>query len=279
MHKVLTAYCLLFISTLLLPSPAVGGEPGILTVPGFNRVEAARAVGISIEGPSQVARGSLVSLRLNGTPTVNLEEPLLAQLDWLMGEDRMLCFLVSPKRPPEPLSVECRLVFGMDGATIRPEIEFVARDQGDHTVIVDWNSGQNQLVIHQITVGDGPEPPQPPDPPDPPEPDVEFLYGLVLYQSELIDDDPRSAEISQVLLGLRLMNLDENFQWMKFDLDKVDADGDVPEEFQPWYELIKDKQLDGPQLFLIDQDGKLLENLNLPATVDGVITLVREYLP
>ena len=75
------------------------------------------------------------------------------------------------------------------------------------------------------------------------------------------------------------MGLDKRFTWEKCDLDRVDFEGEIPPEKEAWIKLVKDKKLKMPQLFLIDQDGRLVSKQVLPKTVDEVITLVREYLP
>jgi len=139
------------------------------------------------------------------------------------------------------------------------------------------DSAGKMILHHQVIVGSGQPGPEPK--PDPPPLPVTFLYGMVFYQSEDVDDMPNAAEVSQVLLGLRLRNLDSRFQWMPTDLDTKDADGKVAEGMEPWIEMIKDKDLKMPHLFLVDQDGRLIRNQELPATVDGVIALVREVLP
>ena len=140
------------------------------------------------------------------------------------------------------------------------------------------DSGGKMLLHHQVIVGNGEPGPEPPTP-DPPPPPVTYLYGMLFYQSEDVDDMANAAEISQVILGLRLRSLDSRFQWMPTDLDIEDADGNVPEDRKPWIDMIKGKDLKMPHLFLVDQDGRLVRNQVSPTTVDGVITLVREVLP
>lgn len=137
------------------------------------------------------------------------------------------------------------------------------------------------IIHHQVIVGSGqPEPSPGPEPNPQPLPNpVEYLFGMVFFQSEEVDDMENAAEVSQVLLGLRLRSLDENFQWMPTDIDKVNADGEVPEDVKPWLDLIKDKELEMPHLFLVDQDGKLITNQVLPETVDEVIVLIRKVMP
>lgn len=135
------------------------------------------------------------------------------------------------------------------------------------------------IKYQQIIVGSGEPDPNPGPTPDPePEPNpVEFLFGMVFYESD--DVDNLGPETAQVILGARLRSLDDNFQWMAIDLDVVDGSGNVPEDLKPWIDLINDKELEMPQLFLVDRDGVLRKNQKLPETVDEVITLVREVLP
>jgi hypothetical protein len=145
------------------------------------------------------------------------------------------------------------------------------------------NSDGVLLTHHQIIVGSGEPQPNPNPEPEPnpepqPEPNpIEKLYGMVLYETNEVDD--LGPGMAQVILGVRLRKLDEDFEWNPFDLDSVDAEGEVPKDIAPWLALIAEKDLEIPQLFLIDQDGKLVDNRKLPESVDEVITLVREHLP
>lgn len=112
---------------------------------------------------------------------------------------------------------------------------------------------------------------------DPEPPPVEELWGAVIYETDDLDDyGPKTA---QVLASERLRELDERFHWRLFDEDVEGPDGRVPDEAKPWIELAEEKNLELPHLFLVSQDGKLVHNGKLPASVDEVIELVRKHLP
>lgn len=155
--------------------PSAGGaEPGGINVPGFGAVEKTKAEKIGLSGPATAEVGQEVVVRLTGTPPVDLTEPLTGQLSWLMGDDRLFCYLVAEGAPLRSLDVRGELVFGTDGATIQPLLRIECTAPGEVRIICDWNFGQNQMVDHLIVVtGDSPRPDPKPDPkPEPdPEPD------------------------------------------------------------------------------------------------------------
>lgn len=174
-------YTLPLIVLLAMAMPAYSQD---VTVPGFSAAQAAAAEPISIIGPDTAVAGTSVTLRLAGTPSIDLSKPLIDQLAWLMGEDRMFAYVMAPKKPMAPLDVEATIVFASNGATMRPQVTFGVADPGEYRVIVDWNYGQNQLVEHTVTVGGDPVPPIPPDPPIPPVPVPSKLSVLLSYEAE-----------------------------------------------------------------------------------------------
>jgi hypothetical protein len=151
---------------LALATPALGQD---LKVEGFGPAQAAVAEPISISGPDKADAGEVVVFRLVGTPAIDLSQPLVDQLDWLTGEDRMFAYVAMPGHAMTPLDVEGTIVFSPQGATMRPQLTFGVADPGEYRLLVDWNYGQNQLVEHTVVVeGDSPDPF--PDPKPDPEP-------------------------------------------------------------------------------------------------------------
>lgn len=108
--------------------------------------------------------------------------------------------------------------------------------------------------------------------------DVKELWGVVVYESS--DKGKYGPIINQVILARRLNEI-ENFTWLPFDKDQVDEDGNVPTypvDFRPWRDLLLRDGLQMPYLFLIQQDGLLVDQMELPNSVDAVIAEVRKYL-
>jgi hypothetical protein len=161
----------------LLLLPPVYGWSQDLEVPGLSAEQLAAAQQIGVDGPDEASVGSEVTLRLAGTPSLDLSLPLVDQLDWLMGAQRMYCFAIVPGEPLRPLDVRGELVFSPSGVTMQPLVRLRIDSAGEHRLIVDWNSGQPQLVEHVINGGkhddDGD------DDPDPPIPSRPTVVGLI----------------------------------------------------------------------------------------------------
>lgn len=158
--------------------------------------------GIGLIGPATADAGAEIVLRMTGTPPLDLGKPLTTQLGWLMGEDRMYCYLAGPGRPLVPLDVRGELVFGIGGATMQPLLRVQCGEAGSYRILVDWNSGQNQLVSHVILVGgEAPKPNPTPGPTPEPSPGpipTGERFVLIIHESR-----DRTAEEATVLTSLR----------------------------------------------------------------------------
>lgn len=201
---------------LLLALPAIAQEPSVVV--HVTQPAAAAATGIDLSGPDKAKSGETVTLYLTGTPAIDLTKPLTVQLDWLMGADAMSAHLQVPGQPMSPLDVEGTIVFAASGATLRPQVHFVAGTPGEYRVVVDWNYQQNQLVEHVVVVeGDSPNPF--PDPQPNPLPDG---IRVVMVLSESSDRTPQ--EVAQVTaLRRQLASLPNcHFQLLDPDTPSVD---------------------------------------------------------
>jgi hypothetical protein len=186
----------LALAAILLPMPSPAQEPAI-TVQAFGPAEQAAAESITINGPATAKSGDVVSCTLAGTPPVDLAKPLVDQLDWLVGDDRMFVYVAMPKQAMVPLDVEGTIVFSPQGATMRPQIHFGVSDPGEYRLVVDWNYGQNQLVEHVVTVeGDKPNPFPKPDPEPGP---IPAGTRVVMVLSESSDRTPSEVEVETSL--------------------------------------------------------------------------------
>ena len=143
----------------------------------------------------------------------------------------------------------------------------------DRVVTITAEAQGYEPVVISLTVTDD-------DEEEPPPPPVTDLWGIVVYESGQRDE--YGPKMAQVILGTRLDALDENFTWLPFDQDEVDEDGNMPEEFEPWVKMLTAGGFEMPHLFLVkeeDEQGKLVDHMKLPDSIDKVIVEVRKYLP
>lgn len=260
---------------LLLATVSVGQD---LTVPGFSPEQAEAATPITIVGPDKAKSGDTVTLRLAGTPAVDLSKPLVDQLDWLMGDQRLFVYVQMPGKPMVPLDVEGTIVFSITGATMRPQVQFGVADPGEYRLVVDWNYGQNQLVEHIVAVeGDQPNPQPGPDPQPGPIPSGTRL-ALILHESSEIS--PQQAAVAEALRR----HLASKPVCLYRLLDK-----DTPAQGQwtaPYLEQIQAKGLSLPVLavsVLADSTNNLASPYfvsvdPLPATAEQAIAKVEEAM-
>jgi hypothetical protein len=179
---------------LLLASSMVWSAeapPTGIVVPAFGVVEQSKAQGITLSGPATLNVGQDGVYRLSGTPAVDLSKPLLDQLGWALGVDRMYVYALSPKVAKTPLDVRLELVIAAEGVTLQPVIHLIPAVVGEHRIVVDWNHGQDQLaeIIVQVGGEPGPNPPVPPIPPVPPNPTAKWQVAF-FFQSETLDNLP-----------------------------------------------------------------------------------------
>lgn len=237
--------------------PAHGAEPNGVDVAGFGRAEAARADEIGIIGPAEADPGDEVVFRLTGTPPLDLTLPLIDQLGWLMGDDRMYCYLAAPGAPLLALDVRGELVFSPDGATMQPLLRVLCGPPGEYRLLVDWNFGQDQLAEHRFVVGgDGPEPdPEPdPDPIPPPPPPVIDPFVTILEEM-----DDRSSGLEGAILNGHLEQIRSYLKDLKVDYQLIDDD-------QPAAEGWRDYLLDARILSL----PAIVVSVGTPSTVVSV---------
>ena len=274
-----TAVAILVLASWLLSEVAVG--QGQITIPGYSIADAARAVGIGLVGPTEANVGQEITIRMTGTPALDLSEPLIGQLDWLMGDSRMFVFLAAPHSPLAPLEVRGELVFGAAGATMQPLIRVECKEPGEYRLLIDWNHGQNQLAEHRVMVGGKspePEPDPKPDPiPPPPGPLAEMWVIVVEETSQ------RTPEQAWVLLDPTVR------QWMKANghhLRIVDKD-QTASDLAEWIgrALAKNRKGDQtapradalPYLFVVDDSGSVVFEGALPSGPIQMLELVKKW--
>ena len=199
---------------------AAAAEPGV-SVPGFGPAERVAADGIGLVGPTEAQVGDEITIRLTGTPPLDLTLPLIDQLAWLMGENRMYCYVAGPGKPLAPLDVRGELVFSQNGATMQPLLRLACASPGEYRILCDWNSGQNQLAEHRIVVGGaapGPDPPNPPLPPIVTDPIV-----CIIMESDDQAKGLEGARLNGHIAQVRAYLIATGVAWQMMDEDQEAA--------------------------------------------------------
>ena len=266
----------IFAAVLACLVAAVAHAQSGVDVPGFGAVEAAKADGIGLVGPATANAGDEITLRITGTPPLDLALPLIDQLGWLMGPDRMFCYVAAPGFGLVPLDVRGELVFGAAGATMQPLLRVTCQQAGEYRILVDWNTGQNQLVAHTVTVGGepGPTPPDPPGPtPDPPPPDkLAEMWVVTVY-----DSATRTPGQFQSMAAPAVSTwISENGHHLcPTPIMAADESGKPPADRSPWIEEAKDKPL--PHVFLVGPDGVAKWSGSLPESGAEFLRLLKQH--
>ncbi len=249
------------------------GQNGNLAVRGFGPTEAASADAIGITGPTHAQCGDQVTLYLTGTPPLNLAEPLVGQLDWLLGDDRMFVYLLAAGHPMTPLDVEGTIVFGSGGATMRPHVTFIAADPGEYRLVVDWNYRQNQLVEHTVAV-DGKQNPDPPGPLPTPGP----LSVLLSYEAgDQASAAPAQADLLtdpqlRAYLDAHCIVQDGQPAWRFLDLSDDDGSS-MPSQWQTVIARARGKM---PPWLIIDNGNTTYEG-PCPASAAELLAKLKQY--
>ncbi|MFA5376342.1 MAG: hypothetical protein WC455_11410 [Dehalococcoidia bacterium] len=263
------------IMVLALATPALGQD---LKVEGFGPAQAAVAEPISISGPDKADAGEVVVFRLVGTPAIDLSQPLVDQLEWLTGEDRMFAYVAMPGHAMTPLDVEGTIVFSPRGATMRPQLTFGVAEPGEYRLLVDWNYGQNQLVEHTVVVeGDSPDPFPDPEPQPGPIPKGTRL-ALVLAEAQ--DLTASQAAVIRSLDSYLRTTPSHRYRYLDPDTPTLGDWG------APYKEKVQELGLSLPAILvsvLPDQANQLdapyfVHAGELPATAAEALTKLKEAL-
>ncbi len=233
----------------LLYTAAAFGQDGV-TVEGFGEDEQRVAVSIGIAGPDTAKPAEEIVLRITGSPSLDLALPLVDQLDWLMGDNRMFVYWLAPGEPMAPLDVRGELVFGVQGATMQPLVRVPCGNPGEYRLLVDWNSGQDQLCEHVVTVEGSKPNPQPGPEPEPnpnPTPPLSDLTVTIIEERDLYQGSEGAAinsHLEQIRQYLKTLS-PEWSQWSLIDQDQPAA--------KPWVAILKSEQVATPALTVTAQ--------------------------
>jgi len=138
-----------------------------------------------------------------------------------------------------------------------------------NAIVVDWTA---QLLI-PLTFTIKVEGENGPDPPPPPPPPSDELWGLLIYESHDLDDDP---DFAKVVVSTRLRAIDK-FTLCPYDKDVKNEDGETPSDLKPWINLIADNRWPLPQMMLVNEAGDLVAHKPV-ADVDDAIAFVKGNL-
>lgn len=210
----------------LLIALTLAQPPGVPTVSGERNVAAGRLVRLVVDSPQQ-------------------------------GE--VYFWDVSPDSAADAYELGNQLVFtGTPGAyTVKLRVL---------TPLAAGGFSQQSVRIACSIGGAGPQPPQPPNPPNPPNPPAPVVgtppYFLVVVEESKESTAARAWVYSDPVLNARMR--EKGHKWRIVDQNVVGPDGRPPADVARFMDLARGKAL--PQLYVVDQKGKLIEQGNLPAT-------------
>jgi hypothetical protein len=258
-----------------------------IVVPAFGPQEAAKSTAIALSGPSTLNVGQDGVYRLSGTPAVDLSKPLLDQLGWALGADRMFLYVLAPSQPKQALDARLELVISAGGVELQPVIHLVPTVKGEHRIVVDWNTGQNQLAEILVMVGGDPNPPNPPDPPDPPDPPNPTSKWQVVFfhASGTLDNLPRAQidMLSGLVFRDEVTAKGDRFVG-SFNVDSVaktvrTCDGTkcwttyaMPAELVPFFNAVKGDPM--PRVAIAPINGGAVRDFPLPENAAAFWTLL-----
>lgn len=258
------------IASLMLVSAVIGTAAYVesATPPAITSSSPGDAQSIAIAGPATAAPGEEITLRLTGTPAVDLAKPWGEQLGWLIGPDRLLAHLAAPGRPLAPVAVRGELVFAADGGGIQmePLIRLVIGGPGEYRLIVAWHYGFRQVIDHVVTVGGDAKPDPKPDPK--PSPAI-AMWGVIIEERSQRTQLPPQQRLVFEAAAVR-----ELFAAGKFHT--VDQHKPDPGAMKPYIERAATMTL--PVLFLVDDEGNVAHEGPLPATVAETVALAQQHL-
>ena len=138
---------------------------------------------------------------------------------------------------------------------------------------------ESEIIRKQIVVAQSQVSPLPPEPPTPnppvPDPAPTTPAKLILLVIEETSDAAatRGALFTDATLAKRMQ--DKGHRWRVVDKDVVGSDGKTPADLLRFMELAKAKKL--PQVFLVDEDGKVRFQGDMPSKASDVISLLSKF--
>ncbi len=137
--------------------------------------------------------------------------------------------------------------------------------------VVDFKRETVEEVDVEVVVRGGTTPPRPDPKPLPPVPPARAW-------AVCIEETRESLASRGALYGSRELN-----DWLKAkgwkmrpaDKDAVGPDGKPPRDLLPYFKLAKDAARPYPQLFIVDQDGRIRHRGEMPTTAAGLLAILK----
>ena len=124
-----------------------------------------------------------------------------------------------------------------------------------------------------VTIGDAPKPGPAPGPQPTPQPpaDLKTLWVILVEETAAAAKD-RGKLLSDKALNDRIQA--KKHRWRVVDQDAVNSDGRPPADLAPWITRAKAAGL--PRLFLVDQDGRILDEGPVPGTAKDLLAKIEK---
>lgn len=167
----------------------------------------------------------------------------------------------------------------------RSTLEFVAPPGTYQVELLVATVGKDGIPIlsrvrKPITIGNAPDPKPDPDPgpkPDPkPDPDPTPVPPAKAWVVVVEETSDAAAERGKILTDKNLSEYVKGKGWKVrvVDKDVKDSQGQVPADLRPYFALAGGKQL--PQMFIVDQDGKVRFQGLAPKTAAEVLAILKK---
>lgn len=246
----------------------------------------------AVDGPATAAVGETVMLTLTGLPSVDLDEPIGDQIEWV----DLLRFSTSCPSGTK-VELEKSILLTVEPWRWNLRVTFTVPSPGTYVVACDWNQPPYGLALHRIDVGGivppAPDPPGPkpkPEPDDPVPPPTSGLHVIV------VDDENERGLLPQsqinIFTSTKLVEwLDENCATAsdgepayRFSSDDSLIEGEdarkleLPVWVAGWdsvMKAVKDGKIKLPAWAVSNGTKGVIEPL--PMTVDAAIKRLEEF--
>ncbi|MEE9185233.1 MAG: hypothetical protein V3U39_12280 [Acidimicrobiia bacterium] len=170
------------------------------------------------------------------------------------------------------------LVLDLADRSGNPVLMFWSPTPARCAVIADVNiPGAFELLVHEFSVGSGPEPE--PDPKPDPKPDPAEVSCLLLYESaDVAGDAPHLGNITTSQLIRRLASA--NLHLLFADKDELDESDRTTPAVKTWVAYAAKHKLGLPRWFIVNErTGDLIATAEAPRTVAETVKLLGRYAP
>lgn len=140
-------------------------------------------------------------------------------------------------------------------------------------ILWDGVKVEDSSVLVIDATGGKPVPPTPdPQPVDPVVPVADQKLFVVLIEESAEAVGTRGAMLADKTLNDRFK--EKGHKWRVADKDVIGPDGQPPADLKRFLDLSKGKSL--PQLFLVDEKGKIIKQLNAPRTAADLLSEIKK---